>query len=245
MDALINIREASFGYRKKSRDFFVLKNISCSFRAGEFVGIVGINGSGKSTLFRSIAGLQPTLEGVIEIEGTRLKEISLENLSKKISISLTEKIQGFNLTTFDLVSAGQIPFTNSFHQLKNENLEIINQSIEICGLKDFSNLPLNELSDGLFQKSLIAKSLAQQTPVLLLDEPSAYLDYVSRYEFFKMLRDLAEKKNKCILASSHDLDLVLRYCHSILILDEGNAEQINTSDAIQNKSFKKLSGGYI
>jgi cobalamin transport system ATP-binding protein len=241
----ISLKKAGFGYKKSGNSITILKNVDLDFYAGDFVGIVGLNGVGKSTLLKSLCGLLPVLEGDIYIEGKNISEIPLTELAKKIAIVLTEKVGGFNLTTYDVVAAGQMPYTNSFNQLKSEHIAIIDAAIETCGINEHKQKPINELSDGLFQKTIIAKSLAQQTPVMLLDEPSAFLDYASKHDLFLLLKKLCEEEDKCILVSSHDLDLLIKYCSKLLVISPGSVELIPASQARQNTAFNKIGGGFL
>lgn len=239
----ISIKEATLGYRLSAASALVLKHVNLDFFSGELVGIIGLNGVGKSTLLKSICGLQPVLEGQICIEGKNLKEIALSEIAKRVSIVLTDKVSGFNLNTFDLVAAGQMPYTNSFHQLNDENHRVINDALQICGMEEYREKPLHELSDGLFQKASIARAIAQQTPVMLLDEPTAFLDFASKHKLFLLLKDLAAK-GKTILVSSHDLDLVSRYCHKVLIVEEQKQTLLKVSDLAKDPAFQKITGGF-
>lgn len=241
----IKIKKASFGYKKNNKEIKILKEIDVESNSGDFIGIAGLNGSGKSTLLRSICGLLPILKGDVLIDEIPVNSISNNELAKKVAIVLTEKISGFNLTAFDAVAAGQLPYTNLFNKLEPENLDIINNAIETCGIKDHQNKLLSELSDGLFQKTMIAKCLAQQTPIMLLDEPSAFLDYASKHELFSLLKNLAGGQKKCIMVSSHDLDLILKYCSKILLVKNSTVQLIPVSEATKNPVFKELSGGYL
>lgn len=171
---LILIKDAGIGYRRAKSDLNILKELNLSFYAGDFIGVVGLNGIGKSTFLKTVCGLLPLLEGSVSIDGKTISEITLEEMAKKIAIVLTEKIGGFNLTAHDVVASGQMPYTNSFNQLKAEHYKVITKAISVCGITDHQHKPVNELSDGLFQKTVIAKALAQQTPVILLDEPTAF-----------------------------------------------------------------------
>ena len=203
---LILVKDARIGYRRTQSDLNILRELNFSFYAGDFIGVVGLNGIGKSTFLKTMCGLLPLLGGSVWVEGKNISEIAQEEMAKKIAIVLTEKIGGFNLTAHDVVASGQMPYTNSFNQLKPQHYEVISKAIDACGITDHQHKPVNELSDGLFQKTVIAKALAQQTPVILLDEPTAFLDYASKHQLFLLLQALSANENKCVLVSSHDLD---------------------------------------
>jgi len=242
---IISIRNATMGYNKSGRPIDVLKELHLNFYPGDFIGIIGLNGVGKSTLLKSCCALLPLMSGEINIDGHLLNNISLEDLAKKIALVLTDKIGGFNLTVYDVVASGQMPYTDSFHRITEDNRKAIESAMNSCGVKKYQRQLIDELSDGLFQKTIIAKALAQDTPILLLDEPTAFLDYASKHDLFLLLKKLAEQENKCVLASSHDLDLTLKYCNKLLIVNECNAELIPVSEARWNEGFKKIGGGYI
>lgn len=245
MEEGIDIKNAQLGYNTSHEPVVVLESLNLSLQPGQLVAIAGMNGTGKSTLLKSIGGLLPILEGDITVNGVSVKSAHQNDLAKKISLVLTEKIGGFNLTCFDAVAAGQMPYTNAFHQLKEENLKIIREAIETCRLGAHSGKALHELSDGLFQKTMIARALAQQTPLMLLDEPTAYLDYASRHELFLLLQELALQRKKCILVSSHDLDLVLKYCDTILVVHDKRAELVTASEALKNEAFIAIGGKHL
>jgi iron complex transport system ATP-binding protein len=245
VNSVIKINNATLGYKKGNHSIEVLKNISLNFNATEFIGIVGLNGSGKSTLLKTLCGLLTPLGGEVFINKKIIKEQSTLELAKQITVVLTEKVSGFNLTCYDAVAAGQLPYTNLFNTLTEENLKHINNAIKVCGLGSHQHKLLNELSDGLFQKTMIAKCVAQQTPIMMLDEPSAFLDYASKHELFLLLKKFASEEQKCVLVSSHDLDLVLKYCNKLLVVANSSAELIDVSEAQKNPIFKELSGGYL
>jgi iron complex transport system ATP-binding protein len=241
----IEIRSGCFGYIKRGTLLTILHHISLGFITGDFIGIVGLNGVGKSTFLRSLCGLQPLLKGSVFIEGKNINEMEPVQLARKVSIVLTERIGGFNLTAYDVVAAGQLPYTDSFHRISVDHQKIILSAIERTGIGAHIHKPVSELSDGLFQKTMIAKSLAQQTPIMLLDEPSAFLDYASKHELFTLLRQLADHDRKCILVSSHDLNIVLRYCNKLLIIANGEAEIIPVNKAMDHERFRAIGGNYL
>lgn len=241
----IKLINADLGYQKSGKSVTILKKVNLNFYAGEFVGVVGLNGVGKSTLLKSLSGILPIIEGQIEIGGLDISKSSLDEVVKKVAIVLTEKFGGFNLTAYDVVCAGMMPYTNAFNQLSNEQKNIVESCIQACGLQTHQYKLMDELSDGFFQRTVIAKALAQQTPIMLLDEPSAFLDYASKHELFLLLKNLVEEQNKCILLSSHDLDLLLKYCHKLLLISDNSIELIDASEALNNTVFKHITKGFL
>ena len=241
----VKVISAAVGYSKGVVKMPVLNNLNLEFYPGDFVGIVGLNGTGKSTLLKSLCGLLPLLKGEIFLGQEHLVSLPAEELARRVSIVLTQRIGGFNLTVQDVVASGQMPYTDAFHRLRPENIKVIRDAIDRCGLSEYIFRQVTELSDGLFQKTVIAKALAQQTPLLLLDEPSAYLDYASKHALFILLRELSSKEKKCVLVSSHDLDILLKYCSKLLIISEKGIEFIKVQDALHTESFRQIGGGFI
>lgn len=242
---ILKIKNGCFGYKKGNHNIEILKGVNLEFSIGDVVAVIGINGSGKSTLLRSISGLLTPLAGEIQIENDSTDNLLQVELAKKVSVALTEKIGGFNLTCYDAVAAGRLPYTNIFNKLNDDHKKIINQAIEVCGLQTHQQKLLPELSDGLFQKTMIAKCIAQQAPLMILDEPSAFLDYASKHELFLLLKKLAAEQHKCIIVSSHDLDLVLKYCTRIVLVKNSAAESVPINTVKDHPSFKELSGGFL
>jgi iron complex transport system ATP-binding protein len=241
-----DIKDLAIGYTSKRSNIPVFSNINASFSNGQLVGVVGNNGVGKSTFLRTIAGIQPKLNGDVFVNDELIETIEKTALAKLISIVLTEKIAGFNLTVTDLVSMGRVPYTNSFNDLQKNDTDKIAECIQITGLSNYAHVLLAELSDGLFQKAMIAKGLAQQTPVILLDEPTAYLDFNSKHELFELLKDLTIKNDKCVIASSHDIELLLRYSSHLLVFgDENEYELMETKNCISNSLFRKVTNNYF
>lgn len=244
VNAAIHIQKASFGYMKNNRPITVVEESDLKFNAGDLVGLVGLNGSGKSTIIRTLCGLQPVLSGNILMSGKNIQQLDANTLARTVSVVLTERISGFNLTCFDAVAAGQMPYTNLFNQLDDDHLRVIRSAMQSCGIQDFHEKPLSELSDGLFQKTMIAKCVAQQTPVMLLDEPSAFLDYASKHDLFLLLKQQASS-GKCIVISSHDLNLLMKYCNKAVLVKNSSTEIITSDTERWHTVFKNLSGGYL
>ena len=224
----LHVQHLTVGYGEKA----VQQDLTFSMNSGEIVGLLGPNGAGKSTLLRTLAGLQAALEG----------SISPVLTEKNMALVLTEKISLDNTSIHDVVAMGRYPYTSFLGSLSDEGEQIIQQSLAAVGFTDSSAHPFNALSDGEKQRVLIAKALAQQTELILLDEPTAHLDLPNRIRVFRLLRDLAHTQNKTILISTHELDLALATCDRILLLSEqglqtGTAEQLKA-----DKCFEKAFG---
>lgn len=233
------------GYSSGKTAFKVLQHIRLELENGEFVALLGENGSGKSTFIRSICGLLPLLSGAVYINGRPLHEISYAALAKQVAVVLTGNAPGFNMSVFDLVASGQMPYTNAFHQLKTEHLSAIDFAMKEMGIEQMAAKPLHALSDGNYQKALVAKALAQQAKLLLLDEPSAYLDFGSKHRLFMRLSDLCLQQGKTVLVSSHDLHLVSRYCSKAILLEGGSAELVPVEELSAHPTFERLGGGFL
>lgn len=224
----LHVQHLTVGYAEKA----VQQDLTFSMNSGEIVGLLGPNGAGKSTLLRTLAGLQAALEG----------SISPVLTEKNMALVLTEKISLDNTSIHDVVAMGRYPYTSFLGSLSDEDEQIIQQSLAAVGFTDSSAHSFNALSDGEKQRVLIAKALAQQTELILLDEPTAHLDLPNRIRVFRLLRDLAHTQNKTILISTHELDLALATCDRILLLSEqglqtGTAEQLKA-----DKCFEKAFG---
>ncbi|HEY1040950.1 MAG TPA: ABC transporter ATP-binding protein [Bacteroidia bacterium] len=213
----------------------VLDNINVTLKGGTVTGLIANNGTGKSTLLKTLGGNLDPVGGKIELNGRDSSSFSHAEFAKKVAIVLTEKPQLGGFKVWDLVALGRFPYTNMFGHLSAEDKRIIEQSIQACGISELSEKNCLELSDGEFQKAMIARALAQQTDVLLLDEPTAFLDYSSKRNLFTLLRSIAEKENKIILVSSHDIEALLKYVHHVFILKKLKASTFHPVEEVKDK----------
>jgi iron complex transport system ATP-binding protein len=188
--------------------------------SGELTGLMGLNGAGKSTLIRTLCGFQPLLSGAIKLMDKDLSRYSPTQLARITGVVLTEKTNAGGISVYELVSLGRHPYTGFLGQLKSRDHLIIEASIEAAGISHKAACYISELSDGERQKAMIAKVLAQQCPVILLDEPTAFLDITSRMETMALLRRLAVEQQKAILLSTHDLDLAIRTCDCLWLQEK-------------------------
>ncbi len=217
----LNIQNLSIGYiLKNQRKKLVKENISQQLYAGEVTCLIGSNGTGKSTLLRTIAGFQPALKGEILYKNKPVGSYSESERSLIIGLVLTDKVYAGGISVFDLVSLGRHPHTGFFGKLKNADKEIIYNSMEKTGIAHKSDSYVSELSDGERQKAMIAKTLAQECPVILLDEPTAFLDASSRIEIMYLLKELAKKENKSVLLSTHDIESAIRMGDRFWLMDK-------------------------
>ena len=209
------------GYAQKDKERRIVHDsLQLQLFAGELTSLLGLNGAGKSTLLRTICGFQPSLGGRIHIKGRLLSDYSQPELSRLIGVVLTEKTNAGGMTVHETVSLGRHPYTGFFGILKAEDRRIVTESLEAVGMTDKADQPVSELSDGERQKTMIAKVLAQQCPVILLDEPTAYLDVTNRIETMSLLRRLATEQGKAILLSTHDLDLAIQMSDCLWLLEK-------------------------
>jgi len=211
------------GYQKLNP---VLSSLNLSFEKGQIIGLVAKNGTGKSTLIKTLCGALPVHSGSIFINGKNAQDFTKKELAKNIALVLTEKPNLSGLKVKDLVGMGRYPHTGFLGKLDRIDITIIENSIELCNIRNLKEKYCNELSDGEFQKVMLARAIAQQTSLLLLDEPTAFLDFPSKLNLMKLLNDLSRKQNTCIIIASHDLELLIEYSQKLLILKNNDSHDV-------------------
>ena len=207
----------------------VQRNLSFSLFQGEMVCMLGPNGCGKSTLLRTLAELQPALNGTFSLAKSSVGDASV------IALVLTERLSLENTTVHDVVAMGRYPYTSFLGGLSEMDKQIIQQSLEDVGLGDTAQSFFNDHSDGEKQRTLIAKALAQQTPIILLDEPTAHLDLPNRIRVLQLLRRVAREQQKTILRSTHELDLAVKLSDRIMLMTPGKGIQLDTPDNLRQQ----------
>ena len=218
-NSILKTHNLTIGYKTSQKTIRnVAANISTSLQTGELVCLLGPNGAGKSTLLRTLAGMQPPIAGEVKLLEDDIYKLPPQELAKRLSLVLTEKIDVGMLSAYALVSMGRYPYTDWWGKLSSEDEEIINWAIKSVGAVNLAQRNVSELSDGERQKIMIARALAQSPMVMLLDEPTAFLDLPRRVEIMQLLRQLARDTNQAILLSTHDLDLALRLADKIWLL---------------------------
>lgn len=226
----IHIKHLSIGYSGKTDVKVVADGISAGINSGELTCLLGANGVGKSTLLRTLSAFQPKLGGDIYIVGKEISDYSDKELSTVISVVLTEKCDVRNMTVSELIGLGRSPYTGFWGSLREEDKKVIERSIELVKIQNLAHRMIHTLSDGERQKVMIAKALAQETPVIFLDEPTAFLDFPSKVEIMQLLHKLSRQTNKTIFLSTHDLELALQIADKIWLMDKVNGVTIGTPE---------------
>ncbi|MDL2221455.1 ABC transporter ATP-binding protein [Parabacteroides sp. OttesenSCG-928-N08] len=237
---VIETEQLRIGYSLKGgRQQVIHEALNLQLLPGQVTGLLGLNGAGKSTLLRTLCGFQPPLGGEIRLMGRPLADYSQSDFALTVGVVLTEKTNAGGISVFELVALGRHPYTGFFGQLKRSDKEIVKRSLEAVGMSHKSSCFVAELSDGERQKIMIAKVLAQECPIILLDEPTAFLDVTSRIETMALLRRLATEQRKTVLLSTHDLDLAIQMCDRLWLQEKRRPMQCGTpEDLILSGTFE-------
>ena len=214
----IRLSGLAIGYPGKHSVKIVAEGISESIRSGELTCLLGENGAGKSTLLRTLSGFLPSLSGEIMILGKSLRSYRERELATVIGVVLTEKTNLQNMTVTELVGMGRSPYTGFWGRLSAADRVKVGQALELVGISALSGRMVQTLSDGERQKVMIAKALAQETPIIFLDEPTAFLDYPSKVEILHLLHRLSQEMGKTVFLSTHDLELALRVADRVWLM---------------------------
>ncbi|MGC3977035.1 MAG: ABC transporter ATP-binding protein [Paludibacteraceae bacterium] len=237
---ILSTHHLQIGYSKGNEKTSVQTDLNLELRRGEMVCLIGPNGTGKSTLLRTLSGLQKALKGDVVITGKLLTKISYRERALKIALVLTDKVQVENARVFDIVALGQFPYSHWLKGLDSKANDKITEAIKMVHLEDKSSHFINELSDGERQRVMIAKALAQDTPLIFLDEPTAHLDLPNRVEIMLLLHKLAHQTNKAILLSTHELDLALQAADKIWLMDKNGVINGVPEDMVLNGTFNRV-----
>ena len=237
---VLQAKKISIGYSHKKEKNVVASNIDITLKKGKLIALIGANGIGKSTLLRTITGIQKPLSGAVFLNGKSIHELDSLTLAQNLSVVLTEKLPPSNLTVFELVALGRQPYTNWIGTLSNDDIAKVNEAIELTQITHLSHKRHYEISDGQLQKVLIARALAQDTPLIILDEPTTHLDLLHKVALFKLLKKLTQETQKCILFSTHDIDMAIQLSDEMIIMTPESVVQDQPCNLIENGSFNTL-----
>ncbi|MCW2119597.1 ABC transporter ATP-binding protein [Flavobacterium sp. 7A] len=230
----------SIGYKTKSEVTTIAKNLNLTLKQGKLIALIGANGIGKSTLLRTITGIQKPLEGAVLLNNKKISDYQPLELAKNLSIVLTEKLPPSNLTVFELVALGRQPYTNWIGSLSNLDTAKINEALELTQISHLAIKKHYEISDGQLQKVLIARALAQDTSLIILDEPTTHLDLLHKVTLFKLLKKLTIETKKCILFSTHDIDMAIQLSDEMIIMTPEVLVQDEPCNFISKGTFNTI-----
>lgn len=237
---VLQTENLSIGYQQQRKVNCIAKGIDLSLRKGKLIAIVGANGIGKSTLLRTITGIQKPLDGTVLLNQQHLHEFDSLTLAKEMSLVLTEKLPPSNLTVYELIALGRQPYTNWMGTLSIDDKAKIEEAIVLTHTQAVIDKRHYEISDGQLQIVMIARAIAQDTPLIVLDEPTTHLDLQHKVSLFKLLKKLTQETQKCILFSTHDIDMAIQLSDEMIVMNEGKCIQDSPSNLISKDVFGSL-----
>lgn len=239
-EIILQASKISIGYTSKKAKNIIASSIDLSLGKGKLIALIGANGIGKSTLLRTITGIQKPLSGTISLNEKNIHELDALTLAQNLSVVLTEKLPPSNLTVWELIALGRQPYTNWIGTLTDNDIAKINEAIELTQIGHLKSKRHYEISDGQLQIVLIARALAQDTPLIILDEPTTHLDLLHKVALFKLLKKLTQETGKCILFSTHDIDMAIQLSDEMIIMTPENTAQDQPCNLILKGSFNTL-----
>jgi len=239
----ISLNNLTIGYSSKKELKILLSGISTKLFSGEIIALMGSNGSGKSTLLRTLTGFHQPLSGEVLLNNRDIFGISMRERAGFISFVSTDPVRVGNMTVFDLVGLGRYLHSGWWGNLLSEDLKMIEHCLQLSGMSGFESRQLNSLSDGERQRAMIARALAQDTPVIILDEPTAFLDVRNKYEIIHLLRELSLTKGKLVIFSTHDFSISLGMADKIWLINDGKLCEGAPEDLAMNDQFQSLFDG--
>mgnify|MGYP000858441848 CR=1 FL=1 len=233
---MIELHDFSIGYGERT----LLNEVETTIEKGKLTALIGRNGTGKSTLLRAIAGLNRRYAGRILLDGRLAADMRAPEMARTLAFVTTERTRIANLKCEDVVAIGRAPYTNWIGQLQPEDQKRVDDAMQLVGMSGYAEKTMDKMSDGECQRIMIARALAQDTPVILLDEPTAFLDLPNRYELCLLLKKLAQEEKKCVLFSTHDLDIALSLCDSIMLIDNPQMYTLPTPEMVASGHIERL-----
>lgn len=233
---MITLDSFSTGYNNKT----LLNNINAAFPRGQLTALIGRNGSGKTTLLRCMAGLDNRFAGKISTDDTDIRTLSPNAMARRMAIVSTFRPTIAHLSCRQVVEMGRAPYTSWTGGLSDNDNKIVKRAMEQCDMLHLANKSMKNISDGERQRTMTARALAQDTPAILLDEPTAFLDMPARYQLAALLRELAHNDNKAIIFSTHELDIALHYADTVALITDKTLLLLPSSEVAAHPSFRAL-----
>lgn len=237
---VLHTTNLTIGYTHKSKNTIIAKNVNINLPSGKLIGLIGANGIGKSTLLKTITGIIKPIDGKVFINEKTIEQFKSEELAKQLSIVLTEHLPPSNLSVYEIVALGRQPYTNWLGILSKEDKSKIEEAINLTEINSFQHKKHFEISDGQLQKTLIARALAQDTDLIILDEPTTHLDLVHKVTLLKLLQKLTHETGKTILYSTHDIDLAIQLCNEMIVITENEIHQNQPCQLIEEGIFNSI-----
>jgi len=237
---ILSTSNLSIGYKSKKATLAIAQNLNLNLDSGKLIALIGANGIGKSTLLRTITGIQSPLAGNVFLNDKDINTYKPLDLAQNLSLVLTEKLPPSNLSVFELVALGRQPYTNWIGTLSQTDIEKVHEAMALTQIEHLAAKRHFEISDGQLQKVLIARALAQDTPLIILDEPTTHLDLLHKVSLFKLLKKLTQETQKCILFSTHDIDLAIQLSDEMIIMTPEMVVQDEPCNLISKGSFATL-----
>jgi iron complex transport system ATP-binding protein len=239
-NTILHTKNLTIGYTSKKEVLTIASEINISLLKGKLITLIGGNGIGKSTLLRTITAIQTPISGEVILYNKNLFSIEYSDLSQQQSLVLTDKLPSSNLTVWELIALGRQPYTNWIGNLTDEDYSKIKTAVQLTNIEHLIEKKHYEISDGQLQKVLIARALAQDTDLIILDEPTTHLDLFHKVSVFKLLQKLAHQTGKCILFSTHDIDLAIQLSDEMIVMTEGFCIQDQPCNLIEKGVFDTL-----
>ena len=237
---ILQTSKISIGYSHKKEKNIIGSNIDLSLEKAKLIALIGANGIGKSTLLRTITGIQKPISGTVLLNEKNIHELDPLTLAQNLSVVLTEKLPPSNLTVWELIALGRQPYTNWIGKLTENDIAKVNEAMELTQISHLASKKHYEISDGQLQIVLIARALAQDTPLIILDEPTTHLDLLHKVVLFKLLKKLTQETGKCILFSTHDIDMAIQLSDEMIIMTPETVVQDQPCNLIMKGSFNTL-----
>lgn len=239
-NTILHTKNLSIGYTSKKEVKTIATEISISLNKGKLITLIGGNGIGKSTLLRTITAIQKPISGEVFLNEKDIFSMDNSDLAQQQSLVLTDKLPSSNLTVWELIALGRQPYTNWIGNLTDEDYSKIKTAVQLTNIEHLTEKKHYEISDGQLQKVLIARALAQDTDLIILDEPTTHLDLFHKVSVFKLLQKLAHESEKCILFSTHDIDLAIQLSDEMIVMTEGFCIQDQPCNLIEKGVFDTL-----